>query len=59
MADEKNIAKIIAGVVGVGIVGAGIAALINSINDDTSSYTPNYDNSVDDDDDEDDDAFGC
>ena len=54
MADEKNIAKIIAGVVGVGIVGAGIAALINSINDDTSSYTPNYDNSsVDDDDDED------
>ncbi len=53
MADERNIAKIIAGVVGVGIVGAGIAALINSINDDSSSYTPNYEDSGNDDDDED------
>ncbi|TCT16010.1 superfamily I DNA and/or RNA helicase [Natranaerovirga pectinivora] len=49
MADERNIAKIIAGIVGVGIVGTGIAALINSINDDSSLYTPNYENPGDDD----------
>lgn len=43
MADERDITKIIVGVVG-GIVGAGIVALINSINDDSASYTPDYDN---------------
>ena len=42
MADEKDIAKIVAGVIGVGAVGVGIAALINAVIDDEEEYVPDY-----------------
>ena len=45
MAIDKDVAKIIVGVVGVSVVGAGIMALIDAINNDESTYVPEYDNS--------------
>ena len=54
MADEKQVAKIIAGVVGAGIVGASIVALINEIYNDLSAYISNDEYSNVDYDDEDD-----
>lgn len=42
MADEKDIAKIVAGVIGVGALGVGIAALINAVIDDDEEYVPDY-----------------
>ena len=49
MANEKDIAKIIAGIVGVGAVGAGIYALINNL---SGPSVETYDSEVDDNDNE-------
>jgi hypothetical protein len=44
MANEKDIAKIIAGIVGVGAVGAGIYALINNLsNPSVETYSSDTD----------------
>lgn len=41
--DRDDVEKIIAGVVGLGVVGIGIAALINAVVDGGETYTPTYD----------------
>lgn len=55
--DRSDVEKIIAGVVGVGVVGLGIAALIESVIDGGEPFVPEYsgngrDNSSEDDDDD-------
>lgn len=43
--DREDVAKIIAGVLGVGVVGAGIVALIESFIEDDAPFVPSYGNS--------------
>lgn len=54
--DKDDVLKIIAGVIGVGAVGAGIASVVRKMAEDNETYKPDYEESDDNSDDDYDDT---